>query len=215
MDNVANKLVCLNLNKRWMPVGYKTVKDAITSLAGSETKPYHTSLALDIQYDVNDDGTVNFDDPINIRPVTWNEWITLPIRDWDLTINGVNKTYRVPTVIIAVNFDKMPLRHFNGKPSKESIWMRDEGIDQYTGKSLTRSSGTVDHIIPRSKGGSNTWENLALTSKEINSKKSNKTPEEVGLRLIRKPKKPNPVPIMNLIKEVKHNDWKHFLIKNF
>lgn len=214
MNNVANKLVCLNLNKQWMPVGYKTVKDAIIDLTGSETKPEPTSLALDIDYGLNEDGTINFDNPISMRPVSWNEWITLSIRDWDLTINGVNKTYRVPTVLIAVNFDKMPFKHFNGKPTKESIWIRDGGIDQYTGKSLTKDIGTLDHIIPRSRGGLDSWENLALTSKEINSRKSNKTPEEAGLKLIRKPKKPAAVPVMNLIKEVRHNDWKHFLIKN-
>ena len=129
MNSVVNKLVCLNLNKQWMPVGYKTVKDAIIGLTGSETKPEPTSLALDIDYGLNEDGTINFDNPTSMRPVAWSEWITLPIRDWDLTINGAHRTYRVPTVLIAVNFDKMPVKHYNGKPSRESIWMRDGGID--------------------------------------------------------------------------------------
>lgn len=213
MNVVANKLICLSLNKQWMPVGYKTVKDAIISLTGSESKPEPSSLALDIEYGIGLDGNINFDDPVSMRPVSWNEWVNLPIRDWDLTINGPNKTYRVPTVIISVNFDRMPVKHFNGKPSKESIWMRDGGIDQYTGKPLTKENGTLDHIIPRSRGGEDSWENLALTSKEINTKKSNKTPEEAGLKLIRKPKKPTPIPVMNLIREARHNDWKHFLIK--
>jgi len=197
-----------------MPVGYKTVKDAIISLTGSESKPEPSSHALDIEYGFNSDGSVDFDNPISMRPVTWSEWITLPIREWDLTINGANRTYRVPTVIIAINFDRMPVKSFKGKPSKESIWMRDGGIDQYTGKQLSKDNGTLDHIIPRSRGGLDTWENLVLTSKEVNSKKSNKTPEEAGLKLIRKPKTPTPTPVMHLIKEARHNDWKHFLIKS-
>jgi 5-methylcytosine-specific restriction endonuclease McrA len=196
-----------------MPVGYKTVKDAIISLTGSESKPEPSSHALDIEYGFNSDGSVDFDNPISMRPVTWSEWITLPIREWDLTINGANRTYRVPTVIIAINFDRMPVKSFKGKPSKESIWMRDGGIDQYTGKQLSKDNGTLDHIIPRSRGGLDTWENLVLTSKEVNSKKSNKTPEEAGLKLIRKPKTPTPTPVMHLIKEARHNDWKHFLVK--
>ena len=201
MNSIVNKLVCLNLNKQWMPVGYKTVKDAIISLTGSESKPEPSSHALDIEYGFNSDGSVDFDNPISMRPVTWSEWITLPIREWDLTINGANRTYRVPTVIIAINFDRMPVKSFKGKPSKESIWMRDGGIDQYTGKQLSKDNGTLDHIIPRSRGGLDTWENLVLTSKEVNSKKSNKTPEEAGLKLIRKPKTPTPTPVMHLIKE--------------
>jgi len=46
MNNVANKLICLNLNKQWMPVGYKTVKDAIIGLTGSETKLSQNLLLL-------------------------------------------------------------------------------------------------------------------------------------------------------------------------
>jgi hypothetical protein len=43
-------------------------------------------------------------------PVSWVEWITLPIRSWDLTINSPNVKIRVPTVIIATNFNKMPVK---------------------------------------------------------------------------------------------------------
>jgi len=48
----------------------------------------------------------------------------------------------------------------------------------------------IDHIIPRSKGGKNTWENLVICSLDVNVKKGNRTPQEAGLRLIKVPKKP-------------------------
>jgi 5-methylcytosine-specific restriction endonuclease McrA len=146
--------------------------------------------------------------------VTWEEWITLPVRPFDDAIHyGRNgeKTIRAPTVIIAKNFARMPKKTFKGKPSKDAIWIRDGGIDQYTGKKLRRDEATIDHVIPQSRGGQHTWENLALTAKEINSKKGNKLNNEIGLKLIREPKAPRPIPLSNLIREVKHPDWKPHL----
>ena len=52
-------------------------------------------------------------------------------------------------------------------------------------------STDIDHIIPRSKGGKNTWDNMVVCSKEINRKKADKTPEQAGLKLIKKPAKPD------------------------
>ena len=50
--NVANKLICLNLNAHWQPTGYKTVKDAIVQLCGSELNGNPDALAIDIDYDL-------------------------------------------------------------------------------------------------------------------------------------------------------------------
>jgi 5-methylcytosine-specific restriction endonuclease McrA len=119
---------------------------------------------------------------------------------------------RVPTVIIAVNFNKMPVKSFRGKPSKDAIYTRDNGICQYTGKKIDRNSATVDHILPRSKGGEDSWTNLVLCSRDINSKKGNRLNTEVGLKLIKQPSIPQPIPVSALIKEAKHKDWEHFLM---
>ena len=56
MNNVANKLICLNLNANWQPVGFKTVKDAIVDLCGSDTNGKPSSLALDIDYEIDENG---------------------------------------------------------------------------------------------------------------------------------------------------------------
>ena len=119
---------------------------------------------------------------------------------------------RVPTVLIAKNFNKMPVKKFKGKPSKDAIWHRDGGIDQYTGKLLKREDATIDHVLPQSKGGKDTWENLVTTHRDINSEKGNSLNDEAGLKLIRVPKAPLPVPLSMLIREVRHRDWAPFLI---
>lgn len=213
MNNVANKLICLNLNANWQPVGFKTVKDAIVDLCGADSLGKPTSLALDIDYEIDANGDPILDEAKSMNPVTWSEWMNLPVRSWDLSINTPTRMIRVPTVIIATNFTKMPVKSFKGKPSKDAIYNRDGGVCQYTGKKVDRHSATVDHVVPRSKGGEDTWTNLVLCSKDVNSKKGNRMNSEMGLKLLKQPVAPSPVPMYALIKDAKHIDWNHFLIK--
>ena len=209
MNDIINKNIVLKLNKSWQPLTQSTVGRALVDLAGGIS-----AMALDLQYEVDDEGNP-IGDPISMIPVDWDTWITLPVRSYDLyvTYAGGNKRMRVPTVIIAKNFNKMPVKRFRGKPSKDAIWHRDGGIDQYTGLPLKREHATIDHVLPQSKGGRDTWENLVTTHKDINSKKGNNLNEEIGLKLIRKPTVPSPVPLSLLINEVRHRDWKPFIIQ--
>jgi len=211
MNTVANKLICLNLNANWQPVGFKTVKDAIIDLCGAESYGKPSTLALDIDYELDDNGQPIFDEAKSMNPVSWDEWMTLPIRPWDLSINSPTKSIRVPTVIIATNYNKMPIKSFKGKPSKDGIWNRDQGVCQYTGRKLTKDQSTIDHVVPRSKGGEDSWTNLVLCDKILNSKKGNKLNSELGLKLKRDPFKPSPTPMSALIRDAKHHTWKHFL----
>jgi 5-methylcytosine-specific restriction endonuclease McrA len=211
MNTVANKLICLNLNANWQPVGFKTVKDAIVDLCGAESNGKPSTMALDIEYELDLNGQPIFDEAKSMNPVSWEEWMMLPIRPWDLAINSPTRSIRVPTVIIATNFNKMPIKTFKGKPSKDGIWNRDQGICQYTGKKLTKDQSTIDHVIPRSKGGLDTWTNMVVCDKSLNSKKGNKLNSELGLKLKKEPIEPSPTPVSALIREAKHHTWKHFL----
>ena len=69
----------------------------------------------------------------------------------------------------------------------------------------------LDHVVPRDRGGRDSFENLVWSKKEINSAKANRLPHEAGLRLIRRPKAPAPLPAAAAISEPKHPDWRHFL----
>lgn len=212
--NIINKIQVLKLNSAWMAVGQSTVGKAIVDLAGGIS-----ALALDIEYERDENGNYIVDEYGNPcgesypTPVNWEDWIKLPVREFDNVIHYGNgtKTMRAPTVLIAKNYSGMPKKSFKGKPSKDAIWIRDCGIDQYTGKKLKREDATIDHVTPQSKGGLNTWENLVITDKKINTKKGNRFNHEVGLELIREPKAPKPMPLSQLIREVKHTDWQPYL----
>lgn len=208
MSNIADKAIVLKLNSRWEVVGYGIVADAIVDLVGGESLS-----ALDIEYPLDENGNPNFNESPSMVPVNWEQWLTLPIRPWDLVIHSSKLSIRVPTVVIAKNYHKMPLKMWKGKPSKDAIYTRDGGIDQYTGKPLDKKFATIDHILPKSRGGSDDWTNLALTSKEINSAKGNRLNSEIGLKLLKQPMTPKPVPVSSLIKEIRHQDWNLFIDK--
>src|SRR4029077_16254402 len=86
----------------------------------------------------------------NIRPVTWEEWITLPIRDQDEAVHTVRGAIRVPTVIVAVNYAKVPKKR--PKLCAKAIRERDGNRCQYTGRVLHPNEGSLDHVVPRSRG---------------------------------------------------------------
>lgn len=78
------------------------------------------------------------------------------------------------------------------KFNRRELFKRDAGTCQYCEKILTNETATVDHILPRSRGGDTSWENCVICCTACNSKKGNRTPNEANMRLIKIPKMPSP-----------------------
>jgi hypothetical protein len=192
--NCLYKTTVLVLNRNWQAINIKTPADALSMMYTDN------ATALDI---LGED---------NMVPRKWNEWIKLPIDYSYDYISTINHKIRIPKVIILCNYDKIPVRR--PKFSINGIWSRDNGICQYTGKKLSKNEGNIDHIIPKSRGGKSDWNNCVLSHKKINSIKADKTPEECGLKLIRKPFTPKQIPVSFYIKN-KFNikEWEPFLYK--
>ena len=128
----------------------------------------------------------------HIRPVTWDEWITLAIRPQDNAVRTVRGPIRVPTVIVAVNYAKVPKKR--PKLCARAIRERDGNRCQYTGRVLRPDEGSMDHVLPRSRGGKNAWENLVWAGKDVNARKGNRLPHEAGLKLLSVPRAPKELP---------------------
>ena len=205
MNDIAQKAIVLKLNRNWQAVQVAVVQDTIVDLVSGVIE------ALDIQYKVRDDGLPDTTVYEFVRPVNWDEWITLPVRDWDPVIHTCKMTIRVPTVVIAKNYAKMPMKKFKGKPTKEALFYRDGGRDIHTGKDIAWDDATIDHLTPLSRGGQDIFENTGLTTKEINNKKGNMLDSEAGLPVHFKPTAPREVPVYKTIRKIRHADWKHFL----
>jgi 5-methylcytosine-specific restriction endonuclease McrA len=209
-STLLDKPIVLSLNRAWQVIGHRTVKQALVALnGGNDNLP--PALGLDIAYPKTDDDSWNFDRPLFLNPVAWKEWVKLPIRDYDFVVNTPNLCIRVPTVMIATQFDRMPVRL--PRVSRDAIFTRDGGVCQYTGQFVGKGGGNLDHVVPRDRGGRDTFENLVWAKREVNSLKANRLPHEAGLRLLRRPKAPAPIPVVATIREPKHPDWRHFLTR--
>jgi 5-methylcytosine-specific restriction endonuclease McrA len=197
MSDILNKSIVLVLNRNWQAINIRTPADAFCQLATN------AATALDIELD---------DDAPALRPVTWDEWITLPVRDGDNAVRTTRGAIRVPTVIVAVNFAKVPKKR--PKLSAKNIRARDDNRCQYTGALLRPDEGSLDHVVPRSRGGPDMWENLVWSSKQVNSRKGNRLPHEAGLKLINEPRAPKELPVTAHLRNAYGiAEWKLFLNK--
>ena len=168
-DVLQNKVIVLN--KMWQAIDQISVQKAISQMASD------AATGLEIT------GTDN------IRPVSWAEWLTLAPRADDSVIHTTKLVIRAPTVVVAVNYGGFPKRR--PKLSLKEVARRDGGICQYTRKKLKPSEMSLDHVIPKSRGGDpKSWTNIVLADKTVNNKKGSRLNSEIGLRLIRTPTEP-------------------------
>lgn len=205
-----DKVQVLSLNANWAPVKEVSVRKAIENMT-SNRNGQAPELGLDISFGTKPDGTVDYDNVTSVRSVGWDEWIKLPIRPYDEVISTGRFKIRAPTVIICTRHSKTLFKE--PKLSKRAILERDGYRCQYTNEVLPASQLNVDHVIPRSKGGKDRWENLVASKKKLNSDKGNRFNHEMKLKLLRQPAKPKPVPVCFTIQKIKHPSWQRFLTK--
>ena len=93
---------------------------------------------------------------------------------------------RVPSVIRLMEYRRIP--HQTRALSRKNILLRDRNTCQYCAWVLPSAELTLDHVVPRSRGGMSTWENLVACCQECNRKKGNQLPGETGMKLIREPR---------------------------
>jgi len=104
-------------------------------------------------------------------------------------INTVSYRIKAPRVIILMLYDRLPPRRI--KFTRKNIYRRDNNTCQYCGRKLPTEQLNLDHVVPLSRGGKNTWDNVVCSCIECNMRKGNRTLAEAGMKLIRKPKKPD------------------------
>jgi 5-methylcytosine-specific restriction endonuclease McrA len=126
------------------------------------------------------------------------------------SIHTISFKIRVPRVILLLLFDRLPKKEV--KFTRHNIFERDKNTCQYCGRTFDRKDLNLDHVIPRDRGGPTTWENIVCSCVDCNTQKANRTPQEAGLRLIRKPKRPKWRPFVQINLGLQfHDSWKHFI----
>ena len=191
----------LVLNKFYFPLAVEDVEKTFGNIFSGSVIP------LDITYEMTDDNTVNLENIEYFMPIpSVKEWLGLPIRPYDEYIQTARGPIRIPSVVICSHFDKVIYNKIQF-PTKQNILKRDNYTCVYTGVKLAKDNISVDHIIPRSKGGRDTWENMVCCDKLLNSKKASFTLDQIGLKLRYKPFKPKNGMALDLYKD----EWASFL----
>src|SRR4051794_15100747 len=100
MSDKLNKTTVLVLNRNWQAINIRTPADAICQMA--------TGVATALEIVFSDNATAEAARAETLRPVPWDEWITLPVREQDQAIHTVRGAIRLPTVIVLANFARVP-----------------------------------------------------------------------------------------------------------
>jgi 5-methylcytosine-specific restriction endonuclease McrA len=177
----------LVLNRNWQPVNVATVSRALTMLWSESAKVV---------------------DPDDFRLYTWSDWSSLLPKDGEPFIQAVHLRLRVPEVLTLTRYDR--IRESTVAFCRRNIFKRDHMTCQYCGARPGSSELTIDHVIPRSLGGTSNWENCVLACVPCNARKANRTPEQAHMRLTRPPRRPNWKPMYSF-SSVRVESWSRFL----
>jgi len=165
---------------------YRNVSTAIALERAWGIRPESSVLVLNATYE-----------PINIT--SWKRAIILLVKEKAKIISE--------KVIRLIDYVHVPVsKIMEAKPSRAMIYKRDGHKCQYCG--ATRRL-TIDHVIPRSKGGKDTWQNLVVACSKCNTLKGDKFLEQTGMKLLRKPVAPANK-IIFTITQTKDPEWQQY-----
>ena len=132
----------------------------------------------------------------------------------DREIHSPTASMPIPLVIRLVTYVHIP--HCVVKFSRKNVFIRDQYACQYCHEDFPPSLLTLDHVVPRSRGGATVWENVATACKKCNTKKGNQTPYEARMFTKRSPKAPSILTYLHLNRHFRGYDpaWKKYLYIN-
>jgi len=178
----------LVLNKNWLPIHVCSVRRALTMV--------FKDLARIVE-------------PANYALYDFDSWSDLAIPDGAQFVQGISMRIRIPEVIVLKACDR-----FN-RPrvvfTRRNLFRRDRNTCQYCGRKRPTEDLSIDHVVPRARGGLATWENCVVACLRCNSVKGSRSLEECGLHLLRKPVEPPPQMAFTLHARQRKPSWEHFV----
>jgi 5-methylcytosine-specific restriction endonuclease McrA len=140
----------------------------------------------------------------------FDNWCDLPAGIDDDRIHTPTRAIRIPRVIQLVYYDRLPRREV--RFTRRNIFFRDRNRCQYCGGTFAQRRLNLDHVVPLSRGGASSWENVVCACIECNSRKGCRTPDEAGMRLVRPPRRPAGHPMLRAHWIGRgHEQWRTFL----
>lgn len=189
----------LALNRNFLAVHVISVKRAFCLLFKELAEVIHVEEGKYCSYDF--DG--------------WRELCDLKIAmgeraDYEDWIRAVNFEIQVPRVIRLLTYERLPRNTV--KFNRRNIFLRDGHRCQYCGKRYSSPRLSLDHVLPKSRGGEDTWENIVCACLKCNVDKGGRTPAEAGMKLLQKPVKPRRSPLLSRqLSLSKYECWRNFI----
>ncbi|MGL4462551.1 MAG: HNH endonuclease [Planctomycetia bacterium] len=157
----------LVLNRNWHPIGVLRVVRSLALVYGGVAR------VVDVEtYELLD----------------WTEWLDRPPAADEPFVRGVGLVVKAPEVVALVHCDRLP--RTTAPFSRRNVFKRDHFLCQYCGGRPNPGRATIDHVVPKARGGGTTWTNCVLACKECNGRKADRTPDQAGLTLRRRPSQP-------------------------
>jgi 5-methylcytosine-specific restriction endonuclease McrA len=181
---------CLVLNRNWQPVTFLPVQTAIVTAMRDMASVLDTESYYLMSFD-----------------------------DWSVSGFSTERMIRTPTlqipapeVIVLKKYGERPPRKVSF--SRPNLYKRDAFTCQYCGDALPGADLTIEHVVPRSRGGPTSWDNCVAACEACNSRKADQTPSEAGMKLRTTPSKPNWVPKISVPRGHSiRQSWEPFLLK--
>lgn len=185
----------LVLNRNWAAIRTTTVKEAISLVAKGSAKIIdpQTFETLDL--------------------ASWDDVSKSRTKFGDAVIRSCRLALVPPEVVVLTNYDKMGERSVVF--SRRNIFKRDRYTCQYCGAQPGPESLTIEHVLPRSKGGTSSWTNCALACLGCNTRKANRTPEQAGMTLRRVPRKPSWRALAQISPHDRKESWDQFISRAY
>jgi 5-methylcytosine-specific restriction endonuclease McrA len=194
MAAVASRVLkgsVLVLNRHWAPIQVTTVKEAISLVAKGSAKII----------DPSDFSAVDL--------VTWNDVSRAKTKHGDSMIRSQRLALVPPEVIVLAKYDGQGEKSVVF--SRKNIFKRDKYTCMFCGVQPGPEELTIDHVMPKSRGGKSTWENCVLACVECNKRKANRTPDEAGMKMRKQPKKPSWKTLAHVNPRERKESWDNFL----
>lgn len=130
--------------------------------------------------------------------------------DTDDWIRTVQFEIQVPRIIRLLSYDRIPRNTV--KFNRRNVFLRDGHCCQYCDRLFPRHQLSLDHVLPRSRGGDDSWENVVCACLTCNVRKGGRTPQEAGMTLKCPPMKPKRSPfIIHQMMQQKYASWGKFV----
>lgn len=189
MTSLAMQAPALMLNKNWIPIRVTTALSAIIKVF---------------------EGSARVVNPDDYQTYDFDSWAALDLKKDDLFFRTSRLSIPVPSVIVLAKYGEIPDRKLAF--SRSNIYKRDQYTCQYCGAKPGTAELTIDHIIPRVRGGQSTWTNCVLACVKCNRRKADKPYQAVPMHLAKLPVKPKWSPRLVLARVTNiPSSWEKFV----